>query len=213
MRHRGRTARPGPTSLPPPLPSPKELRKSAIFLMELVITSMYSRLAQSWWISRCTGSSCTDMAAAATAPRLRGAAPGTAPDPARRRRRRRPLPQGSATAASGAAAPSSSLLSVPLPLGSCRGRRRQRRGRPPARPRAARPPPRRPCLVTGPLEAASSVPRADAPPRGFLRSPPRPSPSLQSLESGFLLPELKAKDCGEHGRSSRSVLKRHSLPP
>lgn len=53
--------------------------------MELVITSMYSRLAQSWWISRCTGSSCTDMAAAA-APRLRGAArsrppPGAAPGP------------------------------------------------------------------------------------------------------------------------------------
>lgn len=36
---------------------PKELRKSAIFLMLLVITSIYSRFAQSWWISRCTGSS------------------------------------------------------------------------------------------------------------------------------------------------------------
>ncbi|KAB1272965.1 hypothetical protein Cadr_000014814 [Camelus dromedarius] len=41
-----------------------KLRKSVIVMMLLVMTSLYSRFAQSWWISRCTGSSCPTMAAA-----------------------------------------------------------------------------------------------------------------------------------------------------
>lgn len=128
----------------PPPPSPKELRKSAIFLMELVITSMYSRLAQSWWISRCTGSSCTDMAApaAAAAPARTAPARGYPPAPAPWRRPRGrlrphpppPPPQGCAGEGPSPAALSSSLALVSLPLGSCGGGRRQSR--------TCRPPPR-----------------------------------------------------------------------
>lgn len=72
--------------------------------MELVITSMYSRLAQSWWISRCTGSSCTDMAAAAAA---RACAP----------------PRSSSSSSSSSCSPPAQRpappLSLSVPSGSC----------------------------------------------------------------------------------------------
>lgn len=38
--------------------SPKEFKKAVIFLMEFAMTSIYSRLAQSWWICRWIASLC-----------------------------------------------------------------------------------------------------------------------------------------------------------
>lgn len=42
--------------------SPNELRNAVIFFIEFAITSMYSRLAQSWWICRWIASRCASDA-------------------------------------------------------------------------------------------------------------------------------------------------------